>query len=508
MRANRSLMRLLLVLTVIAALGACASQSPIPVYITPTPASLPTSEAQATAKQVQSAFGSASDPQDALVSLQASDPLSQAADRPTVTWQGPVIGPGYQLPPTFPPAATSVVQPTPGAVSTLAPQEGAAATVTAPGTPLFPDVLPNLDPGKLGVQIEINLDQGDWDNAMYRMNTDLPLGWVKFQLPWKDVQPNAAGELSDFWRRTRLYLEDADRRGFRILLSVAKAPQWARPGQNGDGPPDDPQTYASFLTQLLGEVGGTIDAIEIWNEPNLSREWTGSLPFNGTGYMRLFDAGYRAIRAYSPSIAIVTAGLAPTGENPGSRDDRTFLREMYAAGLGNYRDIALGIHPYSWANPPDATCCGTSGWDDDPHFFFSDNLRDYREIMVASGHGDMQMWITEFGYATWDGFPGTPAGDGNQWILRNDKWDQGNYTISAINLAQQQSFIGPMFIWNLNFATLAGLIQNGDERAAYSLVLPGESGHVEVGSSSRTERPLYWMLYDAIRPDVNLDKYD
>ena len=27
-------------------------------------------------------------------------------------------------------------------------------------------------------------------------------------------------------------------------------------------------------------------------------------------------------------------------------------------------------------------------------------------------------------------------------------------------------------------------------------------------STDRTERPLYWMIYDAVRPDVHLPKYD
>lgn len=491
-----------LTLFAVSLLASCASQSPIVVYLTPTPAQLPTLEGQES-EPIQEQFGSSVE----VAAIQATAlPTQTIPAGPTRTWIGPVIGPGYQLPPTFPPAATDAPVATTGAVAT-ATTDGTPPAVTT-GTELFPDILPDLDRARMGLQLDINLDRSDWDDAMYRMNEHLTLGWVKIQLSWRDAQPNSPGELSDYWQRTKLYLEDADRRGFRILLSVVKAPSWSRPGQNGDGPPDDSNAYGAFITQILNESGSYIDAIEVWNEPNLQREWIGTLPFNGSGYMRLFVAAYSAIRAYSPNITIVTAGLAPTGDNPGSRDDRTFMREMYAAGLANYHDIAFGAHPYSWSNPPEATCCASTGWDNDPHFFFADNLRDYRQIMVENGHSDVQIWITEFGYGTWDGFPGSPADDGNDWILRNDKWDQANFTIRAFQIAQQQSFIGPVILWNLNFATLAGLIENGDERAAYSLLIPGESGDVIVGSPNRTERPLYWMIYDAIRPEANLDTYD
>jgi hypothetical protein len=175
--------------------------------------------------------------------------------------------------------------------------------------------------------------------------------------------------------------------------------------------------------------------------------------------------------------------------------------------LGNYQDIAIGIHPYGWANTPDATCCGTEGWDDDPHFFFADTVRDYRQMMEANGQSALQLWVTEFGWATWEGFPGQPP-VGSEWMLNNTKWDQANYTIRAFQIGQETPYFGPMFLWNLNFATLDGLIENNDERIAYSIVLPGENGMIDNNSSSRTERPLYWMIYDAVRPDVQLDRYD
>ena len=490
------LQRLLpLSLFIAALLAACAPQAAITVYITPTPQAelspeaSPSSVPPTQAATVDSGF--------TLTSIQTG---STVVPHPTITWMGPVISPGYVLPPSSTPEAS--------ATPTTPPTVEGQPSATPAGAPLFPDILPDLDASRIGIQTEANLEQADWDEAMRRVGSDqLRLGWIKLQIPWKDMQPNGPDDISPFFQRITLYLQDANRRQLKVLLSVAKAPAWARSTQDQDGPPDDPQALANFINLMFQQFGPTISAIEIWNEPNLVREWTGTLPFNGAGYMRLFDAGYRAVRAYSSSIQVVTAGLAPTGANPGTVDDRTFFRQMYAAGLGSYRDIAIGIHPYSWANSPEATCCGSEGWDNDPHFFFADNLRDYHQIMLDNGHADLQMWVTEFGWATWENFPGQPSAD-SQWMLRNDKWDQANFTIRAFQIGQQTPYIGPMFLWNLNFATLAGLVENNDERIAYSIVLPGENGMVDNHSTSLTERPLYWMIYDAVRPDVNLDKYD
>jgi len=117
------------------------------------------------------------------------------------------------------------------------------------------------------------------------------------------------------------------------------------------------------------------------------------------------------------------------------------------------------------------------------------------------------MWATEFGWATWDGFPGQPKPD-SQWMLRTNRWKQANDTIHAFQMGQQMPFMGPMFLWNLNFAQVDGLIENADERIAYSLVLPGTGGVIDVDSTNRTERPLYWMIHDAVRPDESLPRYD
>ncbi|MBE2182123.1 MAG: cellulase family glycosylhydrolase [Anaerolineae bacterium] len=518
--------------------SACAPQTPVPVYWTATPevtttavmateavvvpteipaTILPTVPAAATSEPIL-ATNTAAIPTNTQAAVAVAPTLTPVPPTATVvsaessiltagaTWQGPVVSGEVSPPPTFPVAAP-----------TTSPISGSPTiTPTVPDLPLRP-YLPDLNPNDIGVQLDINLSLQDWQAAMGDIER-LGIKWVKVQLSWRDMQPDGPNQKNDeFFLRVEQYLEDAANRGLNVLISVAKAPQWARSVHLEDGPPDNPQDLANFITLIFQEInadlfrpviGDYIDAVEIWNEPNLLREWQGTLPFSGSGYMQLFGPAYQAVRAYSPTIPVLTAGLAPTTTSSFSIDDGEFLRQIYGAGLMNYPDAILGVHPYPWGNPPDARCCDNvegQGWDDNPHFFFADTLDTYRQIMRE--HNDSrQMWITEFGYASWDGYPTAPPAS-DDWILYTDRLEQGVNTIRALQIAQNSPDIGVTILWNLNFATLAGMVQNSDERAAYSMLIPGDGCVLDLNSTNRTERPVYWMVYDAVRPEVSLSDY-
>ncbi|MBZ0296057.1 MAG: hypothetical protein K8L99_26085 [Anaerolineae bacterium] len=499
---------LILFFLVVLSAAACRPQTPILIYVTPTPQA--TVPEQANLTEATEAVALATNTTVPTIVPPTTEspteaPTQVATQRPvpteTVTTPegtarvvGAVVGPDYTPPPTNTPNPTRRAR---RQTQTPTPTTEAGEPTIAPTSPVDPSGLPNLDPSSIGLQVHSLLDETGWDGVVGDIER-LEIGWVKIQIDWSLLQPNNADEITEDFRRQELYLESLDQRGLKLLISVAKAPAWARSNTTEAGPPDDPQVLANFISLMLREFGEIVDAIEIWNEPNLAREWRGTLPFSGAGYMQLFGPAYDAIRAYSPDIVIVTGGPAPTSNSDSSVDDRNYLQQMYAAGLGNYPDVAIGVHPYGWGNPPDAHCCDMGserGWDDDPHFFFLDTLDEYREIMVANGHENAQLWPTEFGWATWDGLPGEAP---EAWMTYNDRWSQGEYILRAFQIGQETDYIGPMFLWNLNFALLPSLIENRDERAAYGLIVPLQP----------RERPAYWMLYDAVHPDIMLDRYN
>ena len=127
-----------------------------------------------------------------------------------------------------------------------------------------------------------------------------------------------------------------------------------------EGPPADPNTYASFVGEFAGRYCGRVQAIEVWNEQNLYYEW-GNERLDAARYVRLLAAAYRAIKAACPSTIVVSGAPTPTGAPPPAAiRDTTYLEQMYRAGLKNYSD-AIGVHPSGFGNPPDARVPGLAG---------------------------------------------------------------------------------------------------------------------------------------------------
>ncbi|HLA44391.1 MAG TPA: hypothetical protein VJZ27_13190, partial [Aggregatilineales bacterium] len=370
----------------------------------------------------------------------------------TVTLEGePFSSPTPLTDTSTPHPETGSVVEAPNAISDLAPP---------------PEALPILQADRVGIQIHPFVTNEEWANAL-GLTSQIGMGWIKFQVPW-DVAEPSPGNYSFQYERLVLLVQQAHIQCFKVLIGVTRAPQWARPADSDPamhGPPADPQTFANFINKLVSDIKPEfMEAIEIWNEPNLDREWQG-IPMTGQEYMRYFAPAYEAAKAIDPDAVVVTAGLAPVGEVPGTRDDRVFLQEMYAAGLANYSDVRIGVHPYAWANAPDAHCCSEGGWADSPKFFMLDTLDEYRQIMIASGDSDGLMWITEFGWGSYegisvDGSNATPP-ESAVFFDRISQVQQAEWTVRALEILQAppyEEFVEKTFLWNMNFATIENAI--------------------------------------------------
>ncbi|NPV66759.1 MAG: LysM peptidoglycan-binding domain-containing protein [Anaerolineae bacterium] len=319
-----------------------------------------------------------------------------------------------------------------------------------------------------GIQVHLpNQNQA----AVAARVTELGMTWVKQQIEWKVYEPNQ-GQIN--WAALDEMVNTLESINVKILFSVVKAPAWARDSTQEDGPPANFQTYANFVGALAERYRGRVDAYEIWNEQNLRREWNSSShPISAAQYVELLRLAYNAIKAKDPAAIVVAGGLAPTGFNDGINaiDDRVYLRAMYANGVANYSD-ALGAHPNGWANPPASVCCnntpGVPTHDDHPSFFFLQTLRDYRNIMVANGDSQTFIWATEFGWGTNADIGGAPPA-GYEFVAYTDLNEQAQYIVAAFDIARNLNYVGPMFLWNLNFCEAAGA---NSEQCLWSLIGP------------------------------------
>jgi hypothetical protein len=334
------------------------------------------------------------------------------------------------------------------AISTLAALLLLAACGGTPGVPPGGIVSQRL---LYGMQVEPG---NDLDRAL-TMLTAAGFGWAKVQVRWEDIE-REPGNVN--WKLVDDAVEATQKHGVKLLASIVTAPRWARP-PNTDfsvpGPPADPNEFASFLGSMATRYKGHIHAYEIWNEQNLWYEWGGMGRLNAGDYDNLLRLSYQRMKAADPDAIVVSGAPTPTGVDDGTTayDDVRYLRMMYQAGLKDYAD-AVGIHPSGYNNPADANwrtfqdptatfvAKGHRSW------FFLGTLEGYRDVMVEFGDGAKDLWPTEFGWAS-DANP--PEGYG--YAKDNTEEEQATWLRQAFEIAQQKGYVGPMFVWNLNFMT-------------------------------------------------------
>lgn len=344
------------------------------------------------------------------------------------------------------------------------------ATATAPPFPAYEG--PTLDRAQFGVQVHLHREELD---PILNHVSDLGAGWVKVQVSWKVYQPQADGYDDWLLRELDHLVSGATGRGLKVLLSVAKAPEWSRVTTEMDGPPADFAQFGQFMEFLAARYQGNVAAYELWNEPNLQREWNGA-PLSAASFVELVRAGAAGVRAGDPQALIISGAPATTGVNDGvvAIDDRVYLQAMLQNGVGDVVD-AIGAHPYGWANPPWASASDgeqvAPSHNNHASFFFSDTLRQYRSLLEQAGYGQLTLWITEFGWGSFEGFAAPPPPEA-QFMAYVSEWQQAQYTQHALALVHDWPGIGPVFLWNLNFAPVIGA---GFSESGYSLLRPDGS---------------------------------
>jgi hypothetical protein len=296
--------------------------------------------------------------------------------------------------------------------------------------------------------------------------------WVKQQIEWTNIEQ--APDEYNWWELDKI-VEKANARGLKLMLGVNHAPGWLRTETLEYGPPHDPAEFGRFMGLLATRYKGQVAAYELWNEPNLRREWNGE-PLDPALFVELIRQGAQAVRAADANAKIISGGPAVTGINDGETavDDRVYLRGMVAAGVGNWVD-GIGAHPYGFANPPeerwDDQTHAASSHNNHPSFFFLDTLEDYRAILVEGGLEATPIWVTEFGWASIDGM-GSPDTRGWEYARDISEAQQAEYVVRGFQTGQALEWTGPMILWNLNIATIWG----GDRpQSAYSLLRPDGS---------------------------------
>ena len=228
---------------------------------------------------------------------------------------------------------------------------------------------------------------------------EMGFNWVKQKFPWREIEGIEKGQFD--WYRTDYIVDEVEKAGLQLLVRLDQQPYWAEPADNQwqlNGPPGDARDFADFCGAVATRYRGRIGAYQVWNEPNLSREW-GNRPPDPAAYTDLLAACYTAIKAADPEAIVISAGLAPTGtDNADAMPDMAFLQGMYDAGAAAYFDV-LGVNAPGYKAPPELDPAGAVAPEyGGGRWFAFRHVEDARALMVANGDGAKQVAILEMGW--------------------------------------------------------------------------------------------------------------
>jgi hypothetical protein len=316
----------------------------------------------------------------------------------------------------------------------------------------------------------------------------LGLGWVKQQVRWGDFSPGP-GQMD--WSGYDAVVEEANRRGLRLMLSVVDAPEWSHTSYVDDtpqgAPPDDFALFSDFLGQLVDRYRGRVHAIEVWNEQNLDREWDTAEGVNPERYVEMLRMAYQSIKSRDPNIIVISGALSPAAgpwvdpNNPNRitvMDDFEYLERSIAAGMLDVCDC-VGAHHNGINIPPDVYCDGSyqdptavfrGYWDppQPPHhsWCFRTTLEGYHDRIVAAG-SNRPLCVTEFGWASSEGLNGYPPGF--EFAQDITLQEQADYIVQAYQMMRNWGFVRLAFLWNLDYAN-KGPRTPDDPNAPYSIL--------------------------------------
>ena len=250
-----------------------------------------------------------------------------------------------------------------------------------------------------GIQAFVWWDQGDAGKYLDLVRL-MSFSHVKQTFPWRDLEP-LPGTWD--WEQADRIVGEASRRNLRVIARLGKVPAWASSlgservsaESAHDAPPAVLADWSNYCFSLSQRFRGKIAAYQIWNEPNLSREW-GNNPPDPAGYVELLAACSQAIRRADPDAILISAGLSPTGTNGvTATPDDVFLDHMYRNDFQQFVDV-VGVHAPGYAAPE----IGPDNEEAKQRWFTFRRVEDLRKIMLRYNDEERQMAIMEFGYTT------------------------------------------------------------------------------------------------------------
>lgn len=330
-----------------------------------------------------------------------------------------------------------------------------APTPSEPTPEPTPTVVPRPNVvNELPIPVGGQMDTFD-DDAVALMQ-QAGMTWMKWQIPFVIGDSNLMNVARD-------RINYAHENGMFALLSIKG---------NKDDLRELGEEYYGLLAEFMGQIATLQpDAIQVWNEQNLDREWPNG-QINPVSYVEMLRQSYEAIKAVDPQIRVITGAPAPTGAegffglNAVWNDDRYYLG-MANAGAAQYADC-IGIHYNEGILPPNAQGGDPRG--EYPTYYFQQMVQ--RAFFPFRANGlDVPFCFSEMGYLSPDGYGALPSGFA--WGANTSVAEQAQWLRDAISLAAQSTSprVELIIVFNVNYTRFI----DGDPQGGYAIIRPDGS---------------------------------
>jgi beta-xylosidase len=215
---------------------------------------------------------------------------------------------------------------------------------------------------------------------------ELGLEWVRLDLHWDRIETGENEfQLATLDQLTQDLQTEKLKSVFYLVGSarfITTAPFYS-PFQD-QYPPEDPKVFADRMA-MLAKRYPSVDAWQVWNEPNLIGFWRPKA--DPEGYANLLEVSTQALREVDADKPVVSAGMAFFGEMP---DGRTMLDALSKIGTPKLGTVVT-YHPYTQL----------------PEGNFPNNLdfvsktRALNETLRSDGAP--AIWSTEWGWSAYKG---------------------------------------------------------------------------------------------------------
>ncbi|MCC6803123.1 MAG: hypothetical protein IT319_09580 [Anaerolineae bacterium] len=328
------------------------------------------------------------------------------------------------------------------------PQTNVEPTQAAAETPEIvprPTVVNDL-PVPVGGQLD------NFDEDAIPLMQQAGMTWIKWQIPF------VIGD-SSLITVARDRINWSHEHGFFVFLSIKGNKDEL--GQQGSA-------YYPLYAEFVGQLAALQpDAIQVWNEMNLDREWPQG-QIDPRSYTELLRQAHDAIKAVAPTIKVVTGAPSPTGAEGAFGLDRVWNDDRYYLGMANagaaqYADC-IGIHYNEGIISPRQQGGDPRG--DYPTYYFPLMLQ--RALFPFRSTGE-RLCFSEMGYLSADGYGTLPSGFA--WGANTSVQEQAEWLADAVQVAAENGNVDLIIVFNVNFTQFV----DNDPQGGYAIIRPDGS---------------------------------